>query len=112
MRFYDVIPPTPVAGWPKFVEVHRIYCFDLYNQEPDESELQRIFESLPEYRPGQKRRWKWFGETMSDVPHLDASLDFNGITVTGILTESDWRAWDAAFQDRTSHFSMQLDDET
>jgi hypothetical protein len=42
---------------------------------------------------------------------LSASLDFNSLTVVGILREANWRAWDGAFQDRTSHLPMQRDEE-
>ena len=103
--YYDIIPPTPLDDRPGFVQIHRVYCFDFYNSEPDPNELQAIFDSLPGSRP--HRGGTWFGESLSDPPCLKASSDFNGLTVVGILPEADWRAWDAAFRDRTSHLPMQ-----
>jgi hypothetical protein len=107
--YYDIIPPTPLDGWPGFVKVHRVYCFDFYNFEPDQNELEAIFECLPGFR--RDRGWTWFGESLSHPPCLKASSNFNGLTVVGSLPEADWRAWDAAFRERASHLPMQRDEE-
>jgi hypothetical protein len=109
VKFCDVMPLTPVAGWPGFVKVHRIYCFDFYDHEPEEAELESIFARLPGYQGD--GRWRWFGKDEGVPPCLSADSDFGGLTVVGILREADWRAWDIAFQDGTSHFPMQRDAE-
>jgi hypothetical protein len=108
VRYYDISPPSPIERRPEYVEVHRVYCFDFYNHEPEPSELEAIFASLPGYR----RDWTWFGESRSGPPYLSASSDFDGLTVVGILRETDWRAWDRAFQDRTSHLPIQREEQT
>jgi hypothetical protein len=102
MKYYDLIPPSPIDGRPDFVEVHRVYCFDFYHHEPEPSELEAIFAGLPGYR----RAGKQFGESMSNPPCLSAVSDFNGLTVWGILRAADWRAWEQAFQARASHLPM------
>jgi hypothetical protein len=105
VKVCDVIPPTPLRDRLGYVRVHRIYCFDFYNSEPEPAELERIFESLPGYR--RECGWRWFEESTS---YLSASSDFNGLTVVGILREADWHAWDAAFQGRAGHLPMQEGD--
>jgi hypothetical protein len=106
VRYYDISPPSPIDGKPEYVKVHRVYCFDFYNHEPEPSELEAIFAGLPGYH----RDWTWFGESMSNPPYLSAVSDFDGLTVVGILRETDWNAWDQAFQDRTSHLPIQREE--
>jgi hypothetical protein len=106
LKYYDIIPPSSVDGWPELIEVRRVYCFDFYHHEPDPSELETLFAGLPGYR----RDGRWFGESLSNPPCLSAVSDFNGLTVVGILRETDWRAWDRAFQERAAHLPMQRDE--
>jgi hypothetical protein len=77
--------------------------------KPDPNELEAIFERLAGYR--RDCGWTWFGERLSNPPCLKASSDFNGLTVVGILPESDWCTWDAAFRELTCHLPMQRDEE-
>jgi hypothetical protein len=107
VEFCDVIPPAPVDGWPGLIKVHRVYCFDFYSHEPEETELERVFESLPGYQGGGS--WMWFGKDAAEPPWLSASSDFDGLTVVGIVREADWRAWDSTFRCTASHFPMQKD---
>jgi hypothetical protein len=105
VEFCDVILPTPVDGWPGFIKVQRVYRFDFYSHEPEPSELERVFERVPGYQGGGS--WRWFGKDAAMPPWLSATLDFDGLTVVGIVREAGWRAWDSTFHGAASHFPMQ-----
>jgi hypothetical protein len=59
VSYYDIIPPRPVDGRPEFIEIRRVYCFDCYHFEPEPSELETIFATLPGYRAGGGHRGRW-----------------------------------------------------
>jgi len=84
---------------PDVVEVEWVYCLDYTHFGPPElALLHALYAALPGWRGWHDQQPYWFGADEAEVPHLWASLEPPGVQVAGVLRQSDWEAWDSAFQ--------------
>lgn len=98
MLGYDDCQPETAAGPPGHLRIDRVYRLDWDRFESsDWQKLSQIYQALP----GAVRYLDlpyWFGENEGTPPFLSACVEPPGLQVFGILSGSDWRAWDEAFQ--------------
>ena len=102
--FYDNCL-LPIEDDPSFVEVERIYCFDVDALSKEHlHRLNDIFGTLPGYQGVVDGSPMWFGLDEEVFPFLWASLEPPGLQVYGVVRPNQWKDWDTAFQGSISDF--------
>ena len=80
------------------LRVSRTYNVGYKMPEADWQKLVAVYQQLPGFRGNDDSGSPtWFGRE-GDVKYLWASVEPSGLLVEGVLDDSEWQAWDAAFR--------------